>query len=436
MNERDSEAAAALLVSLGHEPAEESAADVVIVNTCSVRGKAEEKAVGKLQLLIAGRKTGKLPLVGAMGCMVARMGVDLFRKVKGLDFAVGPGRLAALPATIAAAAAGKPPDMDNLTFGIADEGAMRHHVGGAQCAFITISQGCNRGCSYCIVPAVRGPERSRPAADILNEVKTLVEQGARDITLLGQSVTNYGWFNETWNPAYKSPMGLREALPRLLEAAGAVAGPARLRFTSGHPSGCTAELARAMKEIPAVCNHLHLPLQSGSDRILRLMGRGYTAAEYLEAVARVRGAAPEMSVTTDIIVGFPTESEEDFEQTRRIMEKAEFDNAFIFKYSPRPGTAAEKMADDIPPEVKLERNHTLLRDQDERSLRINNTYVGRELEVLLEGPSLRDKTRPAGRSRNNKIVIVTSGQGDKQHGFARVIIESARSQTLYGRLQA
>lgn len=433
MNERDSESIAGLLARHGYRLVDrEPQADVIIVNTCSVRGKAEEKAVGKLGLLVAQKRERDGLIIGAVGCMAQRMGEDLLRVVKGLDFAVGPRRLHTLPAVIDAVRAGRGPVVDTGGGGEEESEPLTDHIGEQVSAFVNILLGCDRHCAYCIVPTVRGREWSRPAGSVLREVRALAEGGVREVTLLGQSVMSYGRANPVWPDGAVSGLGLVEPLPRLLEAVGGVAGIRRIRFTSGHPSGCTEELARAMAEIPAVCGHLHMPVQSGSDRILGLMRRGYTAGGYLGAVRRLRAAVPGLALTTDVIVGFPGETEADFEATRRLMDEAGFDNAFIFKYSPREGTPAAGLADDVGAAEKLRRNHVLLEDQDRRGRLINEGLVGHTFEVMADGPSLRNKERWAGRTGSNKIVIfeprATVGRGD----IVRLRIDKAGPQTLYG----
>ena len=433
MSERDSEAVAVLLRGRGHEITDdESAADAIVVNTCSVREKAEEKALGKLGLMTATKREFPERIVGVMGCMVQRLKGDILRRVRGLDFAVGTQRLSMLPDILDAVASGRGPIIEA---GEEREDAERltGHIEGSPSAFVNILFGCNRRCTYCIVPDVRGPEWSRPAHRVVDEVKRLVASGVREVTLLGQSVMSYGRANEVRPAAARSPRGFTESLPLLLEALNDIEGLERLRFTSGHPSGCTGELARAMAELPAVCEHLHLPVQSGSDRILAMMKREYTSGEYHAAVRRLRSAVPGMAITTDVIVGFPTEQPEDFEATRALMEEMACDNAFIFKYSPRPGTPAAERADDVSAVEKLRRNHVLLEDQERRGLAINQALVGREVEVLVEGVSQRNSQRWAGRSRTNKVVVFEPPRGVRAGDLIRVGVERAMPQTLYGR---
>lgn len=435
MNVRDGEAVAARLESEGLQAAErESAADLVIVNTCSVREKAEHKALGKLGLLCASKKRGHPErIVGAMGCMVQRLGPRLLEKVPGLDFAVGTQNLDKLPGILRRAVAGEgrrceAPDLREYV----SENVPRGHLGRSFQAYVTILLGCNRRCSYCIVPDVRGPEYSRPVEDIRAEVRALAEKGVREVTLLGQSVMRYGLRNPVRASASESPGGYTEPFPRLLETLDALPGLRRLRFTSGHPSGCTPELIRALRELPSVCPHLHLPVQSGSNRILARMRRGYRREEYLEAVCALRTALPDIALTTDIIVGFPGETEEDFEQTRALMDRADFDNAFIFKYSPRPGTPAAAWPDDVSEAEKLRRNHVLLADQERRGLAINRRRVGRTLEILVEGPSERNQAVWSGRTRGNKIALFDPPPGIRPGEIRSIAVTRALPQTLYG----
>ncbi len=439
MNERDSERLAVFLRRRGHVLVErEAGAEAVIVNTCSVREKAEAKALGKLRLLIASRAEHPGRIVGAAGCLVQRLGSDILRQARGLDFAVGPLRLADVPDLLERPAAGRRPE---VAVGRPDAcGRLKDpdqdgHEPGQAAAFVSILFGCNRGCAYCIVPRVRGTEWSRPAAEVLAEAGRLARDGAREITLLGQSIMAYGRANAVWPEDHRSPRGFREPLPRLLEALQAIPGLARIRFTSGHPSGCTPELVRAIAELPAVCEHLHLPLQSGSDRVLRRMNRGYTVAAYRDAVRRLRAARPGMALTTDIIVGFPGETLEDLECTRGLMAEIGFDNAFIFKYNPRPDTPASAWEDDVPEAEKLRRNHLLLDEQNRQCLALNRALVGRALEVLVEGPSRRNPARWTGRTRTNKIVLLDAAAGVRRGDLLTVRIDAARVQTLYGSVE-
>ena len=390
MNVRDSEAVEALMLAAGHEKAaSEDDAEIVIVNSCTVRQKAEEKAVGKTGNLIASGK-----ITGMMGCAVKRMGADIFKRLPKLHFAVGPRAFGLIPKIVAD---GRYPILE-LGENAVPEG-MDAHAETSWQSFVTVLLGCDNRCSYCIVPDVRGHEYSRPAREIIAEVSALAKRGVKEVCLLGQSVLRYGVRNKAWDD-YAG-----EAFPRLLRELSAIDGLERIRFTSAHPKGCTDELIAVYRDCPKVCRHLHLPVQSGSDRVLAEMGRRYTREEYLAAVKRLRDLDPEFAVTTDVIVGYPGETEEDFEATRSLMEEASFDNSFIFKYSPRPGTRSAALVDDVPQEEKERRDQVLLADQEARGLMRNKLLVGTQREVLFEGPSKRRADRYSGRDGGNRIIV-------------------------------
>jgi len=409
----------------------ENNADIILVNTCSVREKAEEKAVGKLRLLVAGRKKGREQLIiGAVGCMVQRMKDDIFRKIPGLDFALGTSRLSTAGDVIQKVLAGREKIIDVMPGRFNCE--IKTHIDGKVSAFINVLYGCNRHCSYCVVPEVRGHEWSRKAREIIAEADELVHGGTKEIILLGQSVLTYGRSNEAWQTEQKSPKGFTESFPRLLEALNSIDGLKRVRFMSSHPSGCTDELARAYSELPKVCPHIHLPLQSGSDRILKLMNRGYTTEEYRAAVARIRRLVPHIAVTTDIIVGFPSETRDDFDMTRAVMAEIGFTNAFMFKYSPRPGTRAAEMTDDVPEPEKMRRNQVILEEQNRLALEMNQLLLGRECEVLVTGRSKRNPNRWTGRTDTNIITVFEERDGVRLGDLIRIKINRAEAQTLYG----
>ena len=390
MNVRDSEAVEALMLAAGHEKAaSEDDAEIVIVNSCTVRQKAEEKAVGKTGNLIAAGK-----ITGMMGCAVKRMGADIFKRLPKLHFAVGPRAFGLIPKIVAD---GRYPVLE-LGENAVPEG-MDAHAETSWQSFVTVLLGCDNRCSYCIVPDVRGHEYSRPAREIIAEVSALAKRGVKEVCLLGQSVLRYGVRNKAWDD-YAG-----EAFPRLLRELSAIDGLERIRFTSAHPKGCTDELIAVYRDCPKVCRHLHLPVQSGSDRVLAEMGRRYTREEYLAAVKRLRDLDPEFAVTTDVIVGYPGETEEDFEATRSLMEEASFDNSFIFKYSPRPGTRSAALVDDVSQEEKERRDQVLLADQEARGLMRNKRLVGTQREVLFEGPSKRRVDRYSGRDGGNRIIV-------------------------------
>ena len=410
MNVRDSEAVAAMLIAAGHEEVQSEAdAELVIVNSCTVRQKAEDKAVGKTGYLCS---TGKM--TGLMGCAVKRLGKDVFKALPKLNFAVGPRALGMIPKIVA----GNPRQVLEEGDDLIPAGLDAHEVKGFQ-AFVTVLVGCDNRCSYCIVPDVRGHEYSRPEDEIFAEVESLVKNGVKEVCLLGQSVLRYGVRD-----------GKKDAFPKLLERLCGIEGLERIRFTSAHPSGCTDELLRVYEKYPQVCRHLHLPVQSGSDRILKEMGRRYTRAEYLAAVKKLREFDKEFALTTDVIVGYPGETEEDFEETRSLMEEAQFDNSFIFKYSPRPGTRSAKLPDDVMKEEKERRNQVLLADQEARGLKRNQALVGTGREVMTEGPSKRNAARLSGRDGGNRIVV---WEGKEKAGeLVKVRITDAHAQILIG----
>ncbi len=436
MNVRDSEAVAALLSAAGYEEAaSEEDADIAIVNSCTVRERAENKAVGKTGYLLAAKRAGRLKAAGLMGCAVQRLGESVFKALPGLDFAVGPRRYGAIPRLIERALAG---ESGMLEISGPDEvpQSMDAHGDCGFRAFTTVLLGCDNRCSYCIVPDVRGREYSRPAREVAAEAAALAARGVKEITLLGQSVLRYGRRNPAFAPDDPpSPGGYREPFPRLLEMLQTIPGLERIRFTSGHPSGCTDELVRAFAEMPKVCRHLHLPVQSGSDRVLKEMGRGYTRARYLAAVAKLRAFDPEFAVTTDVIVGYPGETDADFEDTRSLMEEAGFDNAFVFKYSPRPGTRSALLADDVPREEKERRDAVLLADQDARGAARNARLAGTVRRILAEGPSARNAARWSGRDGGNRITVFEPGAAPPAPGtFLDVRITRTAPQTLYGEI--
>ena len=409
MNVRDSEAVEALMIAAGHEKVEtEAEAELVIINSCTVRQKAEEKAVGKAGNLLAEGK-----FVGLMGCAVKRMGADVFKRLPKLHFAVGPRCFGMIPKLVGELRSpSNALECNRLLVGDDDvpEGLDAHPVVrragtfAAVQSYVTVLLGCDNRCSYCIVPDVRGHEYSRPAKEVIAEVKCLVERGVKEVCLLGQSVLRYGVRNRAWTEDEPNDGGFREAFPRLLWELDKLEGLERIRFTSAHPKGCTDELVRVYRECPKVCRHLHLPVQSGSDRVLAEMGRHYTRAEYLAAVRKLHDFDPEFSVTTDVIVGYPGETEADFEATRSLMEEAGFDNAFVFKYSPRPGTRSAALPDDVPTAEKERRDQVLLADQEVRGQRRNDRLVGTVREVMVEGPSKRNASRWSGRDSGNRIV--------------------------------
>ncbi len=393
MNEADSEKMAGILRSEGYRLVDApEEADLVLVNTCSIRAKAEQKVfslAGRLRELKRGRPGMQLVLAG---CVAQRWGDLLLEKAPGLDVVVGPGRLARLPDLIRDSRERGRPAVDVL-----EEPAGEHPTepvrGSGLKAWVSVMYGCDNYCAYCVVPFVRGRERSRPPREVVGEVAALAGKGYREVTLLGQNVNSYG-------------RGLHPSVsfPGLLRRLDGETGIGRIRFTTSHPKDFSRELIRAVAELPSVCESVHLPLQAGGDEVLRRMNRRYTFGEYREVFRALKAEVPGVTVTTDIIVGFPGESAAQFEMTLRALEELRFDAIFSFRYSPREGTAAWGMDDDVPEREKARRLTEVQALQQAVSTDRNRALVGRTLEVLVEGQSPRDRARLTGRTRGNKIV--------------------------------
>ncbi|NQU09218.1 tRNA (N6-isopentenyl adenosine(37)-C2)-methylthiotransferase MiaB, partial [bacterium] len=419
MNERDSEAVAALLERRGYRlVGSEHQADVVLLNTCSVRDFAEQKAIGKMGQL-AGLKRRRPQLVlGYLGCLAQSRGGALAAAMPGVDLVVGtqrahhvPGYLDRIFADRARQAAVADVALrDPVRSAIVDtaaeagsESAVDAHRLGTNgdrsvTAYVSIMQGCDRRCSFCIVPFTRGRERSRPIPEIVDEVTRLVGGGVKEVTLLGQIVTSYG-------RATVPRRDGRSGFVQLLEAVHAVPGLERIRFTSPHPKGFGDDLVAAYARLPNLCAHAHLPVQSGSDPVLRRMRRGYTRAWYLRIVDRLRAARPGLGITTDLIVGFPGETEAEFESTRSLVEEVGFDQAYLFKYSARQDTPAAARPGQVDEETKRRRHQILLATVNRAALARNQELVGSAVEVLVEGPSRKRPERLTGRTGSNKIAV-------------------------------
>ncbi len=438
MNERDSEQVAHSLIERGYEPApNESEADVVLLNTCSVRDMADQKALGKMGML--GRLAKERPemVFGFLGCMAQARGEKLLRGMPHVDLVVGTQkfhRVADYVDELVERKTGKANRaMDDPRFSIVDieeesgsqETIRDHEIAVRQAtAFVSIMQGCNMHCTFCIVPQTRGAERSRSIEEIVSEVRELVRRGVKEVTLLGQIVNLYGR-HEFPKADGKSPF------VQLLEAVHEIDGLHRIRFTSPHPIGFRDDLLGALSRLPKLVEHVHLPLQSGSNRILKAMHRTYTAEKYLALVDHIRAARPGIAITTDIIVGFPGEDADDYAQTRELVEQIQFDNAFIFRYSTRQDTPAATMPDQVPEEIKEERNQDLLAVVNQSLHRAHERLVGRDLEILCEGPSRTNATRLTGRTRTNKVVVF-EGEEDRIGEIFDVRIERANGFSLYG----
>src|SRR5437667_594080 len=445
MNERDSEQVAHSLVTRGYKRVEnESDADVVLLNTCSVRDMADQKALGKMGML--GRVAKERPHVvfGFLGCMAQARGAALLKGLPHVDLVVGTQKfhrvaeyVEELIAKKTTRAAGITDPgysrMDDLRFSIVDvaeEAGSQSTIREQQLApkqataFVSIMQGCNMHCTFCIVPHTRGSDRSRSIDEIVSEVRGLVSRGVKEITLLGQIVNLYG--------RHEFPKVDNNApFVQLLETVHNVEGLERLRFTSPHPIAFRDDLVEAISNLPKLAEHVHLPLQSGSNRILKAMHRAYTAEKYVDLVRRIRRARDGIAITTDIIVGFPGETEDDYKQTRDLVEEIQFDNAFVFRYSPRRDTPAAEMPDQIDEAVKEERNQDLLRIVNDSTRRAGERLVGCNVEVLCEGPSKTNPARLMGRTRTNKIVVF---EGHEELGgeLVDVRVQQANGFSLYG----
>src|SRR5271170_5104401 len=407
MNERDSEAVAAMLRSRGYRiVASEDDCDVLLLNTCSVRDAAEQKAIGKAGHLLARKRSNPEFVLGILGCMAQNRGAGLLDRLPDVDLIVGTQKFHRVPDYLdnlrAAREAGAPVGeaIVDIESEAGSQNTIRDHMDGPERrvgAFVSIQQGCNMDCSFCIVPTTRGDERSRPMDEIVRECHELAARGVREITLLGQNVTSYG------RRDYPHTGGVSPFV-QLLERVNAIEGIERIRFTSPHPRGFRQDLADAFSRLPKLGEYVHLPVQSGSDRILKAMRRPYSRERYLEIVGSLRAARPSMAFSTDIIVGFPGETDEDFEDTRSMCQTVDYDMAYIFKYSVRSGTPAASMPGQVPDEVREARNQALLEVLRAGSLRRSQALVGTVQEVLVEGP---DKTgqRFSGRTRGNRATV-------------------------------
>jgi tRNA-2-methylthio-N6-dimethylallyladenosine synthase len=439
MNERDSEAVAAMLRGRGYRiVADEADCDILLLNTCSVRDAAEQKAIGKAGYLQQRKKKQPDFVLGILGCMAQNRGASLLEQLPDVDLIVGTQKFHQVPGYLdnlrAAREAGVPIGETIVDIGeeagsqntIKDHLAPESEAEQPVSAFVSIQQGCNMDCAFCIVPKTRGDERSRPMDDIVAECRALAERGVREITLLGQIVTSYG------RRDYAHTGGVTPFV-QLLERVHAIDGIERIRFTSPHPRGFKDDLVAAYGRLPKLCGYVHLPMQSGSNRILRAMNRPYTRERYREIVDALRAVVPDMYFSTDVIVGFPGETEEDFEQTRELFEACNYDMAYVFKYSIRTGTPAAAMADQVPEDVKEKRNQALLEILQRNSLRRTATLIGSVEEILVEG---RDKTgmKFTGRTRGNRVCVFDA-EPRLVGSLVPLRIERASVSTLYGQLE-
>ncbi|MFH1011554.1 MAG: tRNA (N6-isopentenyl adenosine(37)-C2)-methylthiotransferase MiaB [bacterium] len=395
MNVADSRAVETILLNAGFLLADTlEEADVILVNTCAVRESAEERALGQLASLSRLKTQNGNRIIGVLGCIPQEMKNELVRRLPFLDLVVGPDEYRQLPYLIEerlAAAPGQPAHVAaRLNRRELYDDIAPHHSGDIT-AFVTITRGCDKFCSFCVVPYVRGRERSRPLPSIIAEIEQLVAKGAREVMLLGQNVDAYQWQGKDFS--------------NCLRAIAVVDGLARVRFLTSHPQDLRLDIFEVMRENPKICPYLHLPVQSGSNRILARMNRGYPRERYLEIVAAARQILPNLAVSTDIIVGFPSETEREFEETLDLVREVRFDSAFLFKYSQRPHTKAARMVDDVPEAEKIRRLEMLIALQMKISRERNLAQVGRVDDVLIEGVSPKDPAQWFGRTPDFRPVV-------------------------------
>ena len=431
MNERDSEAVAAQLVAKGYTLARsEALADVILINTCSVRDMAEQKALHKMEVLMyETRKRRPDVVLGILGCVAQSRGKELVDRLPDVDLVVGTQKFHRTAEYLDEILSGRRGKVVDVAEEAHSEAAIREHLldGNGRksvSAFVSIMQGCNQFCTFCIVPYTRGEERSRSIPDIVGECRQLAQQGVKEVTLLGQIVTSYG----------KRDVARRDgksAFVQLLEAVHDVEGLERIRFTSPHPKGYGDDLVAAYGGLPKLVESAHIPVQSGSDRLLKLMHRGYTRERFLDIISRLREVKPHVGLSTDFIVGFPGETESDFEETLSLAREVRFDQAFIFRYSERRDTPAALMPGSLPQAMREERNQRLLAVVNEIAARRYEAMVGANVQVLVEGPSKRNPQRLTGRTRCNKIVVFEAA-ADQVGQTVDIKVTKAGSFTLYG----
>jgi tRNA-2-methylthio-N6-dimethylallyladenosine synthase len=422
MNVYDSERLQSLLLSEGHriiKTAED--ADIIVLNTCSVREKAETRALGRLSELQKYKHQNPRIMLVVAGCMAQRMGRNLTERMPYLDLVLGPDQIFQLPAYLQnhqdssrVAVCSSRQDFDSQRI-------WRQEILPERktpfTSFVAISRGCDNFCAYCVVPYVRGPERHRPIDQIIKEIQLLVQSGCREVTLIGQNVNSYKFEGKDFAD--------------LLQMVNDQTGIDWIRFMTSHPKDLSEKLIDRIAALPKLCEHIHLPLQAGSDRVLEKMNRGYTSPDYLKLVERIKERIENVSLSTDVIVGFPGETKEDFEKTLDMMERVRFDSAFMFRYSMREGTKAASFVDDVPEEEKLSRLHATIRLQKEVSGRKNQGLLGKTFQVLVDERSRRDENRWKGKTKTNKTVII-EGDEDLLGKIVSVKIEEADSFTLFG----
>lgn len=423
MNVADSEVIASIMQMAGYSPCDTlDEADAVFMNTCSIRDNAEQKIFNRLEFFHSLRKKRKHLIVGVLGCMAERVKNDLIENHH-VDLVAGPDAYLTLPELIASVEAGEKAMNVSLSTtetyrDVIPSRICGNHISG----FVSIMRGCNNFCHYCIVPYTRGRERSRDVESILNEVRDLQRKGYKEVTLLGQNVNSYCFEKD----------GATITFPTLLRTVAEAVPDMRVRFTTSHPKDMSDETLHVIAEVPNVCKHIHLPVQSGSSRILKLMNRKYTREWYLERVAAIRRIIPDCGLSTDIFSGFHSETEEDHQMSLSLMRECGYDSAFMFKYSERPGTYASKhLPDDVPEEIKIRRLNELIALQNQLSAESNAKDVGKTFEILVEGVSKRSKEQLFGRTEQNKVVVFDRGNHHIGE-FVTVLVTESSSATLKG----
>ena len=428
MNVADSEVVASIMQTVGYEPVEPlEEADAVVLNTCSLRDNAEQKIFSRLQTLNALRRHRRGGLIiGVIGCMAERVKEELINN-HGVNLVAGPDSYLELPSLFSQVEAGEKAIAVELSTTETYRDVVPTRLGTNRVSgFVSIMRGCNNFCSYCIVPYTRGRERSRPVDSILREVADLRDRGFKEVTLLGQNVNSY---------RYEKPeTGEVVDFPALLAAVAESAPEVRVRFTTSHPKDMSDATIDVIASHRNICNHVHLPVQSGSNSVLKAMNRKYTREWYLDRIEAIRSRIPDCGISTDMFTGFHDESEEDFQQTLDLMRQVKFDSSFMFKYSERPGTLASRtMPDNVPEEVKIDRLNRMIALQNELSAESNKRDVGKTFEVLVEGYSKRSREQLMGRTEQNKAVVFPKGDY-KTGDFVKVRITSASSATLIGEI--
>jgi len=417
MNMADTEIVLSILHQAGfHQTKTLSTADIVLINTCAVRDNAEQRIIGRLGDFNHYKKSNPDVIVGVLGCMAERVRKELMELGDFVDLVVGPDEYRKLPALIEAADGGEKGIAVKLSRVEKYDDIIPFRTEGFS-AWVSIMRGCDKFCTYCVVPFTRGRERSRSLASVVSEIQDLSSRGFREVTVLGQNVNSYS-------------DGTKD-FADLLTAAADVDSTMRIRFMTSHPQDMSEKLIHAIASRENICNYIHLPVQSGSDRILELMNRTYTKNQYLNLVRRIKEIIPEISLSTDIIAGFPTETEDDHQRTLELLQEVDFDGAYTFKYSPRENTKAWTMGDDVLEEIKNRRLSEIIELQRAISLRRNKTMIGNTVEVLVEGPSKKSDYEFCGRTETNKMVIFPKN-GDAPGAYMKILIERANSATLFG----